>query len=194
MPDVGCSPLGSHRLGRRFCIYAWAQALLVSIEVGYARRPDKWKLSKDVSHPRFHFSNIVAFCPRRGRRAGYFNTMGSFIGFIVVFVIACIIVRALRARYEWIDGLFYIALIAGVIITWIAANFWWAVGVGVVGVIIVGLLLGTGHEVKLELHCKTYTFECKECGYNRVNVSYQGNNVAHVKCPRCGNQTVYILE
>lgn len=70
MPVVGCSPLGSHRLGRRFRIYAWAQALLVSIEVGYARRTDKWKLSKDVSHPRFRFTNIVAIRPRRGRRAG----------------------------------------------------------------------------------------------------------------------------
>lgn len=120
--------------------------------------------------------------------------MGSFIGFIVVFVIACIIVRALRARYEWIDGVFYIVLIAGVIITWIAANFWWALGVGIVGAMIVGLLLGLGHEEKLEVNGKTYTFECDDCGYNRVKVYYQGNNVAHVTCPRCGHQNVYFLK
>ena len=120
--------------------------------------------------------------------------MGSFIGFIIGLIVVGIIVRALRARYAWIDGLFYIALIVGVIITWIAAGFWWAVGIGILGIILVALLLGLDHEEKLELNGKTYTFECEECGYNRVNVTYMGNNVAHVKCPRCGKQQVNILE
>lgn len=120
--------------------------------------------------------------------------MGSFIGFIISLVVAAVIVRALRARYEWIDGLFYIILIILFIATWIVANFWWALGVGVVGGILVSLLLGLGHEEKLEVNGKTYTFECEECGYNRVNVTYMGNNVAHVKCPRCGRQQVVILE
>lgn len=119
--------------------------------------------------------------------------MGSLIGSIVVLIVLCIIVRALRARYAWIDGVFYALLVLAVIATWISSGFWAAVGVTIAGLIIVGLLLGLSHEEKIHINGKSYTFECEECGYNRLDILHYDEHCATTKCKRCGHLHSYIL-
>lgn len=121
--------------------------------------------------------------------------MESIIGFIVIFIVVAIIVRVLRARYEWIDGLFYGVLILGTIVAWIAVSFWMALAVFFVGALIVSLLLGNSHEEKIKTgDGRSYTFECDKCGYNHVEVRNIDDQAAIVKCPRCGHVQNYILK
>jgi hypothetical protein len=119
--------------------------------------------------------------------------MGSLIGTLIVLVVLCIIVRALRARYAWIDWIFYILLVLAVIGTWVSSGFWAAVGVSIVGLIIVGLLLGLSHEETIHINGRSYTFECEECGYNRLDILYYDEHAATTKCKRCGHVHSYIL-
>lgn len=119
--------------------------------------------------------------------------MGTFITYVIIFVILAIVLRVLRRFTKWVDIISYGIIIVFFISTWIAIGFFSALfGSIVLGVVIV-ILTGLGSKTKLERFGGTYSFECEKCGLGDLDLVEDHYDAVTYECPRCGWKKTYIL-
>ncbi len=110
----------------------------------------------------------------------------GFWGIIAVLAVISILLRILRSQYAWIDYVSYILLFVFVIIMWISEGFWAALITFFVAAIFVGLMLGTGGGTKVYYAGNSYTLDCDDCGYEKLEILEQNGSEVITKCKRCG--------
>ena len=114
---------------------------------------------------------------------------------LAIFVVVCIILRAIRSLTVVADYIAYALVLAGFIWAWIENGFGWGLLMGFLPAIVVFLLFGMlGDGTKVRYNGKTYELRCDKCNYEDLKIISQSDNYVTAKCRRCGHVKGYILE
>ena len=111
--------------------------------------------------------------------------MGIIVWLIVLFGVA-VICRVLRARYQAIDWIVYLIVFGVAIMTWITEGFWMALLSFFIGAIIAKVLFGMGGGTTVHKFGHDYELECKECGYDDLEIIDENEIGVNTRCKRCG--------
>lgn len=127
------------------------------------------------------------------RRCG--KTTSSYMGFwggLAIFAGACIILRAIRLLFVWVDYIIWaIAMIPLIcsIYTWYNEGFGHALMVFIVGSIVFGialyLLFGVGQTTDFEIFGRKCSFKCDNCQYYDLEIVERDENKVVIECVRC---------
>lgn len=119
----------------------------------------------------------------------------NFWAGLAIFVVACIILRAIRSLTVVADYIAYALVLAGFIWAWIENGFGWGLLMGFLPAIVVFLLFGMLRDgTKVRYNGKNYDLRCDKCNYEDLEIISQSDNYITTKCRRCGKVKGHILE
>ena len=117
----------------------------------------------------------------------------DLVGVLAIMAVVAIVVRILRRMFKWVD---YI-IIANMILTPIIVGISEGWGAGIIAffgtAFFSSLLFGVGNKTEIRKFGHKYSLECSECGYEKLEILQEEDNIVVTKCKRCETVCSHIL-
>lgn len=118
----------------------------------------------------------------------------DFWSIIAILAVVVIILRILRRLFKWVDYLIIAIMIIAPIIVGLSEGLVVGIITFLVTAAALSALVGIGNKTEIRRFGYKYSLECKECGYEKLKILREEDNVIVTKCKRCGNVCSHILE
>lgn len=110
----------------------------------------------------------------------------GFILCAILLVVLAVVCRALRAKFEAVDWIVWLPVLAAFIIVWIIEGFWMGLLILLIGGVAVEILFGISDGTVVHRFGYKYTLTCTKCGYDHLKIIDEDEQGVTTRCKRCG--------